>query len=159
MLQQQKLVLGGVSAAAGFQYWKLNITAINSGANVALTLIELKSGGVNQIPAMTSNTAPSPNVITFTAETSNKAFHAVDQNAGTFGWAPSFVNPTFWMINFGAGNKITADTLVLKNHTGTATVSPSDFTLQVSNDGVSFTTVLTVSGQSWSANQTITYTF
>ena len=157
MLVANKLHRGGISA--GYQYWKINITAINSGANVALTLIELKSNGVNQIPAMTSNTEPSPNVITFSAETTNKAFHPVDQNASTFGWAPVFSSPTFWQINFGAGNKISADTLVLKNHTGTSTISPTDFTLQVSNDGVSYTTVLTVSGQSWSANQTITYTF
>ena len=75
MLQQQKLLVGGVSAAAGFRFYKIVITAITSGSSVVLGNVELLVAGSNVIPVMSGYTSPSPNVVSVSGDAS-----------GNFGW-------------------------------------------------------------------------
>jgi hypothetical protein len=164
MLQQQKLVLGGVSAAAGFRYFRMHTTAVAGGPSISfvLTNFELRIDGVDQIPSMLSNTAPSPVVISASKESGgNSAFHAVDDNAGTFGWAETnFSNPGFYQVDFGAGASVLPDTLAIKNHTGNTNTSPTEFQLWGANvTDFSVKTILTdQTGLSWSAGETKTFT-
>ncbi len=163
MLVQNKILAGGVSGAAGFRFFRLHCTAVASGPAISfvLTNFELRIDGTDQIPAMTSNTAPSPVVISASLESGgNSAFHAVDDSAGTFGWVETnFSNPGFYQVDFGAGGGILPDTLALKNHTGTNATSPSDFEMWASNvSDFSVKTVLTTqSSLSWSAGETKTF--
>jgi hypothetical protein len=93
-------------------------------------------------PAMTSNTTPSGVAFASGANALAPAWQVFDQNSGTF-WQSNVANTGIIGYQFPSGKTIKQYAfLVFSNVTG----APTAWTFQGSNDGVSYTTIETVTG-------------
>ena len=100
------------------------------------------------IPAMTSNTAPSG--VAFASSEAAAAWGAFDQSLGNTYWASGTINNGSLGYQFTSG-KIIKQYAFLTHVTVTG-YNPKDWTFQGSNDGISYTTIETVTGFSSAAN-------
>jgi len=145
---------GGVEA---FRYYQLNITAIENSAGadiIILAEIELLTGGSSQLPTMTGNAAPSPNVVSVnkTLRAGTQPFAAFDGSTSTvlqlFFDLPSTggtTNPAIIKFDLGPGNTLDKpDQLRLNRISSPAEYFPTNFTLEGSNDDSSYDVLLTV---------------
>lgn len=112
---------------------------------------------IDEVPTMTSNTAPS-GVASTDSEYSadHAAWKAFDDNSSTNWGTAEGVTSAYIRYQFTTGK-----TIVKVNITGgtNQTRSPRNFTIKGSNNGTSWTTLHTVTGETWSSSETKTYTF
>lgn len=110
---------------------------------------------VDRTPVMTSNTAPSPNVVTVSSSfgLGYEGFRAFESpDLGSWDTAG---NDTGWLtLDFGSGNAYVINQYKILSNGGAR--APKDFTLQGSNDGSSWTTLDTQTGQNLTGPQ-LTY--
>lgn len=84
---------------------------------------------------------------------------AVDDDNATY-WAANSTVTAWWQYDFGASNEKTLRRIDIRARDAGPQNSPSDFTIQYSNDGSTWTTVLTVTGETgWTASQLRLFTF
>ena len=115
---------------------------------------------VNEIPTMTASNAPS-GVASASSEQSSSypAWNAMDKNGGTR-WNSSGAMPQWLQYQFASGKVINGYEFSAFN----ATQNPSNFTLQASNDGSTWTTLDTQTGKSavtqyYLFSNTVSYTY
>ncbi len=170
--------IGSTPGPAGYYdgYFS-EFVAIDGGNAAATSFGEYDTNGVwrpidvtdvatdrDQIPALTSNSAPSPYAVTASSE----------DGAGSEGYRMFANGSSSWRTTSGAGgvadividvgsaNAFAATSLVLTGTGDAATRCPTNFTFEGSNTG-SFsgeeTVLYTGSSLSWSASETKTFTF
>lgn len=109
------------------------------------------------VPTMTSDTN---GIVELTyseqrTDQSGQAYHAFDKNSGTE-WASGSTTPKFLNIDFNEEVEIISYTV--GNSTTNANDNFASFDLQVSDDGVTYTTVDSQTGVTWSGSETKTFT-
>jgi hypothetical protein len=162
MTNQRNMQKGAAGVGGGYRYFKINVTAIqgtpSSDSCIAMN-IEWRVATAEQLPTMTSNTAPSPYVIsTNTSETD--AYLCYDDNAGTYGKIDSpYTSPAWIKVDVGAGNEFTPDSITYRAHAGGPQHSPKDFTIEASNDDSAWDVLDTQTGVTWDADETKTFSF
>lgn len=164
-LRVTELIGFGSGSALDFRYFRLNITATESGTDVSVGELKIFVDVTeNPTSNMTTNTAPSPLVASASAENSPQlAFAAFDgtDDSGDKNWSAG-AGPTQWLkIDLGAGNGIEPNSFKITARTGDQTHTPKTFTFEGSNTG-SFggeeTVLKTVTNESaWSAGEERTY--
>jgi hypothetical protein len=107
---------------------------------------------VDIFPIMTSNTAPSPYVVTFSSRfsTGEDGWMAFNDNPNNI-WSSSGTLPAWLKIDIGA-NTYVANVLTMTSRNDNIAYVPytaKDFTLAGSNDDVTYTTLLTASAATW----------
>lgn len=133
---------GGLSA----RYWRINITA-NDGSTsyfglTELELIETVGGSDATVAAEAGTRASASSQI----NGPNAAALAFDDSTGA-GWLSATATTSWLQWDFGAGNSKTIRQITIRGSYNVPTASPKDFTLDGSADGTSWTTVLTVTGE------------
>lgn len=146
------------SGASGHRYWRIWITAVDGNTQYSgFTEIEMRGsiGGANLLTVQTTGGAASSSS---NINSSNAYWRATDLS-NTSGWLAAddpIPNPEWWKYDFGnAGHtgSPTADVkqILIRGSYNVPTASPKDFQLQWSDDNSTWTTVLTVTGQTgWS---------
>lgn len=137
------VVSGGPSAV----YWRVSISAIKAGNYAAIGEIEMRAtiGGSDQC---SGGTASAISTIT-------SASAAFDNDPVTT-WASNWGSA--WWIQYQFPSAVSVAELSIQSENGAQTTgngTPKDFTLQYSSDGSSWTTALTVTGQTGWANSTV----
>ena len=142
------------AASASHRYWRILISAVDGSTLYAgFTEIELRGsvGGANLLSVQTAvGAATGSRDVTL----SNSAWRAADLS-NTSGWLCSLVPtpfPQWWKYDFGHASHIgspTADVkqVVIKGSYNAPNASPKDFMLQWADDDITWTTVMTVTGQ------------
>jgi tetrahydromethanopterin S-methyltransferase subunit F len=135
------------------RYWRINISAINGGSNVAVADFEwhLNVGGLRVAP---STVAASNSTVA-------AASNANDLNFITQ-WETAWSGSAQWLYaDFGSGQAIGIRELKLScgSASGANAKMPSAFTIEYSNDASSWTVVKTVTGATgWSGSEQRSYT-
>lgn len=145
---------GGVGA---HDYWRLNITANNGDAYLAIQEIELLIAGVDQTINPSGSGNAIANASTWFSGTST-ATQAFDGNyttpgnswvtaaaAGGVGW----ISYRFGWTGFQGGGPgpLAIDAVKIWPQVGLANRAPRDFTIETSPDGTNWTVQKTVTGQ------------
>lgn len=133
---------------AAHERWRVYITATLS--NWICQILECELRGTVGGPDLTGSGTPFTGV-------SNPGTEIFDDNVATgttVNSAGSF--PCFFGYHFGAGNAQHVEEFTITTD-GSYDRAPTDFELQVSDDGSTWTTVRTFTGVSWSANETKTF--
>lgn len=134
------------AAATGYRYWKFTFS--NGGfSEVEISEVELMIGGTDQA---SGGTASATNT-----NGSNAPANAFDNNTGTK-WSGFPLDATL-TYDFGAGNEKAITTYSLQAINGGSN-HPKTWTLARSSDNVSYTTVDTRSGESFTSLEKKTYT-
>ncbi len=150
----------GASGSAAYRYFRVFVTASNDGTYTEIGLLSLTgtAGTAAAQPAdfaphaMTSASAPSPYVVTFSSQNATyPAWKAFDGSiAGPDAWVGTGGGADWIALDLGAGaSKLLAGYAIRGpdgNPTG-ADTAPKDFTLEGSNDGSSWTVVDTRTNQ------------
>lgn len=142
------------AAASSHRYWRILITATDSSAVYAgFTEIELRGsvGGANLLSVQAGNGAA---LSSRDVNGSNAAWRAAD-GSNTSGWLadlPMTPFPQWWRYDFGHALHVgspTADVrqVLIRGSHNVPGASPEDFQLQWSDDNTTWTTVMTVTGQ------------
>lgn len=126
---------------------------------------KIHTGGeeVNTVhPPMTSNTTPTPYVVTASSEYNStyRAWKAFDNSASmNDSWIVGNGLKTGWIqIDLSAPTKINKFSITADLNQSHAVASPKDFTLQGSNDGINFVNIESYENQSdWSIGLTKLY--
>lgn len=142
-----------VAAVAGYRYFKLHITSTTDGTGTSVAEFEAAtaSGGSNQFLSK-SITATS------SFDGTTPATNAVDGSIATF-WASDFVSlPQDLVVDMGVGNAIVPFEFRVTVRSGSSSQYPGNFTIAGSNDGSSYTTLITRVGETFTDNQTKTFT-
>lgn len=119
---------------------------------------------INVTPVMTGNTTPSPYVVSSSSvySTSYPAWKAFNNSIAleSDGWLSSSSASTGWIqIDIGKSILVNCYSLV-KTNVGNANVLPKDFTLQGSNDGITFIDLHTANNQTnWTNEEVRFYNF
>ena len=154
---------GEADSAVSAQYWRVLITDNNGDASyVSLVDLELRAtvGGADQ-------TDPTGVVVEYTAlseaNVSNNPPLAFDNNYSSSKWTsaarPTVGSPQWIKANFDRSTPFDTKVYVREISivgciTGQTAMAPKDFALQRSDDDSSWTTVLTVTGQTgWTAGE------
>lgn len=110
------------------------------------------------IPAMTSNSAPSGTASASSENTTaQQAWKAFNNTTGDL-WIASSAGSGWLKYDFGSGVTKTPIAVTIQA-SSSPTGAPASGTIQASNDGSTWTTLKTLSGLSWSANEIKTFTF
>lgn len=143
------------TATGAFLYYKATYTGVtppSQAGNCFFTSSDRfygsTTGSNNLVPSMTSNTAPSGQVIYSAQTTDHEAFRAFDGDENTT-WEPGAATGYI-------GYKFEVATIITRMFiTGNAPVggSPSSFQIQGSNNGTSWTTLLSAQNFSWYNNE------
>jgi hypothetical protein len=118
----------------------------------------------DQIPALTSNSAPSPYAVTASSEdgAGSEGYRMFANGSSSWRTASGAGGAANIVIDVGSANAFAATSLVLTGTGDAATRCPTNFTFEGSNTG-SFsgeeTVLYTGSSLSWSASETKTFTF
>ncbi len=144
---------GGGGGPGAHRYWRILITANNGNASfIGLGEIRMfNSAAVNRIQ---TNTAVTPARASSEVNAANRAYNAFDNNTTTSGWLSATATPPQWVRwDFqatGAAPPIAAvevkDITIFPSHNA-LDASPNAFQLQWSDDDSSWTTALSVTGQ------------
>jgi hypothetical protein len=147
---------GGASGNThAYRYYRLNISAVQVAGNVP-GLVEMEiattAGGADTTAGRTYSATTE-----FPGEEASKAF---DDNTGT-NWG-GFDNslPQWLKVDYGAtsGDWIAANQLkITARGGGSVDQAPKDFTFQGSDDNSAWTTLITKTGEAWTASETKTY--
>lgn len=132
-------------------YWRINVTATSSShVTVAELVMRSTVGGADLCVGGTGSASAA----------SNPVANAFDKNNNT-AWG-AFDNPVQWLrYQFPSTVAVSVVEITAENG-GVAGVSasPRDFTIQFSDDGSTWTTAATITGQTgWTAGQKRTFTF
>lgn len=129
------------------RYWRVLITAPDgSTLYCGMTELQLRgtAGGADMTVSGNASAVGASSTIGF----GNDAFNAFDNNLST-GWLSATAG-TAWIqwdfVNQGLGAQYVAQIAITGSYNA-PNASPKDFQLQWSDDNVSFTTVLTVTGE------------
>lgn len=131
------------------RFWRLNVTAANGFGGISVARIEYLRNGVDNAVFYNNDTGPSTTFF-------NGSFHprnAYDTDLATRHLTNGF--PTLTQFDFGVGFKRAVDQVALTGQNqSNQTASPRDFTVQWSDDGTNWTTVLTVTNQTgWTTSE------
>lgn len=119
---------------------------------------------IDVLPTMTSNTTPSPYVVTSSSKfsTSYEPWNVFSKtNTGEKdSWISESGKTSGWIqIDLNVPTKVNKMKLVARNYSDSSSMSPNTFSLQGSNDGVTFTPIQQFTGQTgWSSNSSKEYT-
>jgi hypothetical protein len=170
--------IGSTPAPAGYYdgYFS-EFVAIDGGNAAATSFGEYDLNGVwrpidvtqvatdrDQIPALTSNSAPSPYAVTASSEdgAGSEGYRMFANGSSSWRTASGAGGVANIVIDVGSANAFAATSLVLTGTGDAATRCPTNFTFEGSNTG-SFsgeeTVLYTGSSLSWSASETKTFTF
>lgn len=132
-------------------YWRLNVSAINGGANLSVAELGLYVAG----GASSAATGGTPSASTSNgAQTADKAF---DANTSTY-WQATTTSGQL-QYQFASAVDITSYQVSARNDANQPTLAPKTWTLQYSDDGSAWTTVDTVDRQAnWAQGETRYYT-
>lgn len=142
------------AVATSHRYWRVVISAVDGSTGFAgFTEIELRGsvGGANLLVVQTIGGAASASRA---VNSSNAAWRATDLS-NTSGWLadlPVTPFPQWWKYDFGNAAHTGSPTanvrqILIRGSYNVPTASPKDFVLQWSDDNTSWTTVMTVTGQ------------
>lgn len=142
------------AASSAHRYWRILITATDTSTVYAgFTEIELRGsvGGANLMSVQSANGAA---LSSGDVNGSNAAWRAAD-GSNTSGWLaplPMTPFPQWWRYDFGHASHVgspTADVrqVLIRGSHNVPGASPEDFQLQWSDNNSTWTTVLTVTGQ------------
>jgi hypothetical protein len=136
------------------RYWRIRVIDTEDGSSARIAKLELRgsSGGADLTGSGTA----------FTAGTATGADNAFDNNAGTYWYSGDGIDvlPEILGYDFGSGDDETVVQVAITadNSTGGGDYAPEDFTIQYSDNGSSWTTAATVTGESpWSDGETRTF--
>lgn len=142
------------SSSSGHRYWRILITATDSStAYAGFTEIELRGsvGGASLLSVQTVGGAASASR---EANASNAAWRATDlsNTSGFLADLPATPFPQWWKYDFGHASHVgspTADVrqVLIRGSYNVPGASPEDFQLQWSDNNTTWTTVMTVTGQ------------
>jgi hypothetical protein len=144
---------------------KLNQTQLTSPKLQFITAIASGSATTGSVPLsrkMTSDTAPTPSVCTYSSYLASswyayKAFDQVDANTSAY---VSNNSAVCWIQYYhGSTILINAYNIKPRKDDNLVTRCPNTWTIWGSNDGVVFSTLSTVSGQTWTMNVAKRFTF
>jgi len=141
------------SPSSAYRYWRLDITAGTSGpARIAEWTMNIS--GVNQIPAMTSNTTSGVTISSAGTQGSGfEEWRAADRVPSTFWY--SGPQPATWIqVDLGSAKHIDNYTIQSESNS----IGPQGWTLKGSNDGSFYFNIDTQSAQTWTANQIKSFT-
>lgn len=128
------------------RYWRIHITA-NDGSPSYFGLSELELmdavGGSDVTVSAENGTRASSSTH---VNNPNSAGYAFDDSGGT-GWLSATAVTSWLQWDFGAGNDKTIRQISIRGSFNVPSASPKDFTIQGSADGITWTTVLTVTDQ------------
>lgn len=108
----------------------------------------------NMVPVMTGTSAPSGTASASLATSGNEAWKAFDNDSGT-SWESDAGFPAWLQYQFPSAKTATSYAITADV---TPTLDPTDWTLEGSNDGSTWTTLDTVSGESFTSGQRKTFT-
>lgn len=135
------------------RYWRINVSANNGSAgNVAIAEMELRasSGGADL-------TTPYP-TLTSGDESSFPFINALDNNTSTFHQWLGATLPKYAGVDFGSATKDIVQ-ISITAHMSYSDRCPKDFSIQWSDDGSTWTTAWSVTGQTgWTSGQTRVFT-
>lgn len=155
MVVGQRRRSAAAAGGPGHLYWRINISAAQSGAYVSIDEIEMRAtaGGSDQC---TGGTASSDSHFS-SSYAASAAFD--DITNGSFPWASNSGFP-HW-IKYAFASPVVVAEVTLRMPTvayGGANERPKDFTIEWSDDNSSWTVARTVTGQTgWSASEVRTY--
>lgn len=142
-------------SASGHLYWRIAVTAVTSGSNPNVNELEfrLTSGGADQTSGGTA--IESAHLSSFVPA------RAFDNNSTTC-WVAAGASP--WWIGYQFASPVSIHEIALTAYVtgdgGTSAQSPKDFTIDYSDNGSSWTTASTVTGQvSWTSAQQRLFSF
>lgn len=149
LLNPYRFASGG--SAGGHLYWRLNVSATSS-THVTLAELVMRSavGGADLCVGGAASASLA----------NNPAANAFDKSNAT-SWG-AFGSPAQWLrYKFAAPVSVGVVELTAEpGNVAGVNASPKDFTIQWSDDGTSWTTAATITGQTgWTANQKRTFTF
>jgi hypothetical protein len=153
------LLLGAGKAAAvgggggGSRYWRLLVshTSVDNSTNIAEVQLRESAGGSDVTGSGTASGLGTP--ITGTAAS------AFDNNASTTYHSEIGTMPTWLQYDFGSGQDKAIVEVVIQAHPSNPAYSPTDFDVQFSSNGSSWTTSWSVTGSTgWAAGETRTFT-
>ena len=141
-----------VAASAGHVFWRVHITSsAASGYDFSgIAEVEMRAtvGGADQCSGGTAISDSQFDTSTY-AQT-----NAFDNNSATRWTSTDTAFPHWIRYQFASAVSVAQLSLQAPHITGEAPNSPRDFTLQWSDDGSAWTTVLTVTGQpAWAASE------
>ncbi len=144
---------------AYYFHWKGDQGAVKDDGTYRL-LWDVLSSSNDLTAAMTANSAPSPNVVSASAEAGGTyAYMAFDHNeAGDNKW---LANATSGWLKFDYGSAlyaITKYTILTPDETGYESRNPKNWTFEGSNNGSTWTTLDTQTNQTFAAHERKTYT-
>jgi hypothetical protein len=142
---------------SAYRYWRLDITASQGTTYARIAELTMNTGGVNQIPAMTSNVQSGVTLSSAGTQGGGfEEFRAADRNTAT-DWYSGPSGATWLKVDFGAGNAKHIDNYTIQS-INSGGIGPAAWTLKGSNDDSFYFTVDTQSGQTWTASQIHSYT-
>ncbi len=137
--------IGG--GAATYRYIRVNVTDHNAPAIVCFSICEFFFEGVRVSPInMTSNSVPSPNVISASSTfTGHNPWEAFEGNTGGNAWASNAAEPNWLKWDAGAGNANSVDRVDLA--IGLAgSYNPIDWAVEGSNNDSDWTELSSYTG-------------
>lgn len=148
---------GGTPETASARYWRVRITKTRTAdaffANLAEIQLRATVSGADQTGSGTASSSSNH-------DASTNAAKAFDDNASTF-WssAGGGVSPQWIQYDFGTSTEVKELYLQAGNSAARADRAPEDFSVQYSDDGSTWTTLDTFTGEAaWSSGESRTYT-
>lgn len=146
-----------LGAAATYRYYRLNFTAADSGGGIICGEFRFFSDGgfaTDISPTMTSNTAPSPYVVSASHSAGSpwatwEASNNVTTVGLTDGWFANAL-PCWWKIDFGSAVAVLGYSVT--NRLDDSGRRPTAWTLEGSNNDTDWTELDSRSGITWSSN-------
>lgn len=137
---------------AAHRYWRIKVNA-NGGATYTL-LCEVKMYLRGTATPATGGTASASGV-----NGTNTAAKAIDGLTTTYWeYQNSNVWPQWWQVDYGAGNAKDIGSIDISSYSSFPTEMPTDFEIQWSDDGATFTSVFRAQNLSaWSTSQTLSF--
>ena len=146
-------------SAAGYRYYRLNITSGNGGAGPQIGEWQIRVSSTDQIPTMTGATTSG---VTMSADHEHSApflaWKAGDDDDATF-WDADNAGVSVIKVDFGAGGGFEHDDYTVKAAPGgQSAFAPNSWTFEGSNDDSNWTVLDTVSGEtSWGSSEERTF--
>jgi hypothetical protein len=151
---------GGGGGGSGHRYWRLYITANEVADETDIAEVQLWTGanGTGANVGLNSSGA------TWTASSQYDSEHGPEKvgdgslDTADSWWSADEAPPHWLLCDLGSGNSAAVLSISITNPNGGTTYCPTDFVLQSSDDGSTFTDVLTVTGYSgWDGFSTETW--
>jgi hypothetical protein len=139
---------GGGGGGPGHRYWRVNVTANNGDSVLVINELELFDATTGAKATGGTKSASSELNASYVA---GNAFDGdfLSGGAGTV-WATNSSASGWLQVDYGAGNEKDIRAFTIWSRVGFASQAPKDFTLQYSDNGSSWTTLITVTNQtSW----------